>query len=307
LGGWTLPESLPRKEAVFKVGVKEERGFSPGLDVKDQRVAFVPPEKKIEKSYPNLEPVPVANRDGRTDAGAIVVGISEYVGVGKLKYASADARIFKEYLNGVVGIPESNIKMFLDGDATKTSIEAEVSDWLEKKKFAFTVLYFAGHGIPDPDNPRSGDSYIIPFDGKLDRKSTLIPLNGLVASMEKTTPEKGEVLVVLDACFSGAGGRSPETAQRGVGIVPKYQQKKAMIVSATSGHLPSLEFEKAGHGYFTYFFLLGLKGEADKNGDGKIDAKELFEYTKRMMDAELEGKQSPEVVNERDIPVGRYR
>jgi len=307
LGGGILPESLPRKEAVFKVGVKEERGFSPGLDVKDQRVAFVPPEKKTEKSYPNLEPVPVANRDGRTDAGAIVVGISEYTGVGKLKYAAADARIFKEYLSGVVGIPEGNIKMLLDGEATGNTINGYISDWLAKKKFGFTVLYFAGHGVPDPENPRSGDSYIIPFDGKQDLKSTLIPVNGLVASMEQATSEKGEVLVVLDSCFSGAGGRSPETAQRGVGIVPKFQQKKAMIVSATSGHLPSLEFEKAGHGYFTYFFLLGLKGEADKNGDGKIDAKELFEYTKREMDKELEGKQSPEVVNERDIPVGRYK
>lgn len=300
-----IPETIPRKEAVFKVEVIESRGFSP--TIREMRVALMPKEIKVVKELPKLVPWPDAYKNQRPNAGAVVIGISDYQTVDKLKYAKKDAELVIKYLNGVFGIPNKNIKKFFDDKATKSRIETATKDWLAKRNFDFMVFYFAGHGMPDPEDPRTGEPYIIPYDGDLDLgKGTLVPLNELVTALEESKAK--DVFVVFDACFSGAGGRTPQLlAQRGIAIVPKFEQERAIVFSATSETQPSLEFEKVGHGYFTYYFLLGLKGEADKDKDNWVDLPELYEYVETSLDYELEGKQTPTCSNITEINLGRYK
>lgn len=300
-----IPETIPRKEAMFKVEVIESRGFSP--TIREMRVAFMPKEIKVVKELPKLVPWPDVYKNQRPNAGAVVVGISDYQTVDKLKYAEKDAKLVTNYLNGVFGIPWRNIKEFFGDKATKSRIETATKDWLAKKDFDFMVFYFAGHGVPDPEDPRTGEPYIIPYDGDLELgKGTLISLNELVTALEES--KATDVFVVFDACFSGAGGRTPQLlAQRGIAIVPKFEQERAIVLSATSETQPSLEFEKVEHGYFTYYFLLGLKGEADKDKDGWIDLPELYEYVKTSLDYELEGKQTPTCSNLTELNLGKYK
>ncbi len=69
-------------------------------------------------------------------------------------------------------------------------------------KPASTVyVYYAGHGTP---NPKTGEAYLVPWDGHPDYPDGLYPLHDLYAALN-TLPAK-EVLVLLDACFSGATG-----------------------------------------------------------------------------------------------------
>jgi len=301
-----VPQTIPRKEAVFKVKVFESRGFSPGIFI-EKRIALMPKKAKVIRELPLLLPCPIAYQNKRKKAGAVVVGISDYKNVNKLKYARKDAELVAEYINGVVGIPEQNIKGYYDTDATKTIIETAVKK-LVKKDYDFIMFYFAGHGYPDPEDVKSGESFIIPFDGNLDLgKDTFISLNERISLLEKS--QARNIFVVFDACFSGAGGRTPTqfAMQRGVAIEPKVTSSKAIILSATSGKQPSLEFDKAGHGYFTYYFLLGLKGKADKNNDGWITVPEIYNFVRKKLDESLEGKQTPECLNEIDIKLGKYR
>lgn len=111
---------------------------------------------------------------------------------------------------------------------------------------------------------------------------TGIGLNEIVSKLEHKTKA---VLVLLDACFSSPE-IMPETStsgQKGLGIAPKFAQEKAVVMAGSSSTQPSLDFDMAGHGYFSYYFILGLKGEADKNSDGAVTDTELCEYVQAAM------------------------
>ena len=38
------------------------------------------------------------------------------------------------------------------------------------------------------------------------------------------------------------------------------------------------EYDKVGHGYFTYYLLLDLKGKADKDNDRWIDLVDIYNF-----------------------------
>ena len=304
-----IPETVPRKEIPFSIKLTEANGFNSGK-TEETRVAFQPKEIKIVKQLASLMPVPNANIGGRKKAGAIVIGIGAYgESIGSLKYAAKDAEFVTQYLKGTLGIPEGNIKVILDDKATKSRIEATI-DSMAEKRLDYIALYYSGHGVPDPDNPRTGDPYIVPFDADLEMGNrTLIRLNEMVSTLEGKTKD---VLVLLDACFSGNVESAPKMytmAQKGLGIVPKFAQEKAVVMTGSSATQPSLEFEKAGHGYFSYYLMLGLKGEADQNHDGAVTDTELCEYIKSAMagDETLNGRQTPQCSNATGAVLGRYK
>jgi len=105
------------------------------------------------------------------------------------------------------------------------------------------------------------------------------------------------ILVITDACFSGSGGRTPRLAKRCVAIKPVTRQNRAIIFSSSSDTEPSGDFEKVQHGYFSYYFFLGLKGYADTNNDGIIELDELFQFVQRNVREETQGRQTPECLN----------
>lgn len=51
-----------------------------------------------------------------------------------------------------------------------------------------------------------------------------------------------------------------------------------VILSASSANQPSQERSDLGHGAFTYYLLEGLRGAADRNGDGAITIDEAYYY-----------------------------
>jgi tetratricopeptide (TPR) repeat protein len=254
-----------------------------------------------------LFPAPSVFESGRPNGHALVIGLSRYQSVPAPKYGSADAEAFAEFVAGAFGIARNRTEILLDDRATVGAIRGELIDWLAKKR-GFKVIYFAGHGVPDPENPREGDVYLLPYDGNPERKSTLIPLKDVA---ELGTTEGDTVMVFLDACFSGAGdGRTASIASRPL-VVAKVSATKAITLAAAEGTQPSKEFEKAQHGYFTYYTLLGLKGEADKkpfgNDDGWVTTTELYAYVRDKVSDATNNVQVPVYRPEREIKLGRYR
>lgn len=254
-----------------------------------------------------LFPAPSVFASGRPNGYALVIGLSKYQSVPAPKYGSADAEAFAEFVAGAFGVTRNRTEILLDDHATVGAIRGELIDWLAKKH-GFKVIYFAGHGVPDPENPREGDVYLLPYDGNPERKTTLIPLKDIA---ELGTNEGDTVLVFLDACFSGAGeGRTASIASRPL-VVARLNETKAVTMAAAEGTQPSKEFEKAQHGYFTYYTLLGLKGGADKppygNDDGWVTTTELYKYVKDKVSDATNNVQVPVFRPEREIRLGRYR
>jgi hypothetical protein len=141
------------------------------------------------------------------DAYAIVIGIEKYQqdGIPPVDYAAHDAQTMYSYLTGAMGFDAKNIVLLTDAQATKTSLEKNLK-WLSNRVTAKSrvFVYYAGHGSP---NPETGQGYLMPYEADpsyLDE--TAFPIAKLYASLGKLPTQ--DVTVVLDACFSGQGGRS---------------------------------------------------------------------------------------------------
>ncbi len=304
-----IPNNIPRKEIPFNIKVIENRGFNANK-IEEVKIAFKPKTIKIIKQLASLLPVPDSYFGKNKKAEALIVGIGNYnEDIGSLKYTAKDAEIAKKYINGVMGVAKKKTTLLLDEKATGSRINAYVKKMAKRDDLDLLVFYYSGHGVPDPDNPTNGaDPYMVPYDADLLMKDTLIGLNTIVSTLEGSKAK--EIIIILDSCFSGRAGRTPKLFamnQKGLGIIPKFAQERALVIAGSKGNQASLEFDKVGHGYFTYYLLLGMKGEADKNRDGFITDKELCNYVTKNMEEELGNRQTPVCSNLSGLTLGRYR
>ena len=217
------------------------------------------------------------------DDYALVVGIEKYSkDLPDARFAERDAVAVKDHLLAL-GFPERNIKFLTGQSATGTSLAAYLEDWLPRKvnKDSRVFFYFAGHGAPNSEN---GEVYLVPSDGNLNFiQTTGYPVKRLYANLRALKAKR--VIVALDACFSGAGGRS---------VSAKGAQPPAMPVEtalspdgkitlfATVACQDAATLPEQGHGIFTYYFLKGLAGEA-KNANGVVTPRGLSGYLKSKM------------------------
>lgn len=229
-------------------------------------------------SFP-ASPAPNFAASERPDDLAVIVGIESYSDIAsKASYAERDADAFKAHVRAL-GVPERNIVLLKGSKAGKASLEKNLDAWLPRLAKADRRVYFffSGHGAPDV---KTGQAYLVPWDGDpnfLD--STAYP----VAKLYKTLgalPAK-QVLVAMDSCFSGAGGRSvlasgarPLVGKIDTGAVPA----KITVLAASASNEISGSLDDKGHGAFTYFLLQGLDS-------GKTTPKALSDYlTPRVQD-----------------------
>ncbi|MDE3117836.1 MAG: ankyrin repeat domain-containing protein [Nitrospirota bacterium] len=231
----------------------------------------------------DVDRLPTAKATRKKYAYAVVIGIEQYrEKLPRADFAARDATLMGEYLTKVLGYPEENVVVQVNERATGKDLEKYFENWLPNnvEKDGSVFVYYSGHGAP---NPKTSDAYLVPYDGDPTFiESTGYPLKRLYAALEKL-PAK-DITVVLDSCFSGAGGRSV-LAKGARPMVLSVENTvlaggKTVVLAASSGAQISSTFEEQGHGLLTYFFLKGLQGEADLNHDGTIDLTELFEYVK---------------------------
>ncbi len=233
---------------------------------------------------------------------AVVIGVEKYQDLPASDYSSSDAKLMKEYLVSL-GFKERNIELLLNERATQSSIKKTVETWLPNriKSDSKVVIYYSGHGAPDA---KTGDAYIVPFDGDPNYlEDTGYPLKRLYDKLGKL--EASEVVVLLDSCFSGAGGRSvlakgarPLVMMADVSVL----SSNMAVLSATQGTQISSSSPEKGHGIFTYYFLKALK-------DGKKNIAEIYEYIKPLVEDEaklLNVQQSPSISPDVEKLKGRF-
>jgi len=113
-----------------------------------------------------------------------------------------------------------------------------------------------------------------------------------------------EIVIALDSCFSGAGGRSV-LAEGARPLVMNLQSnlslpKNTTVLSASSGEQISSTYKDKGHGLFTYFLLKGIKEEDVVKPDGSIKIDDLFRYIKpqveRIARKQYNNEQTPQLI-----------
>lgn len=237
--------------------------------------AGMPPEKRSTVSDVDS---PAKSGAERPEDFALVIGVEEYQSLPKADYGVRDAQTVRKHLEAL-GYPARNIISLEGPQATGNKLKSYLEEWLplNVKPTSTLFVYYSGHGAPDP---QSGDAYLVPWDGDATfLKSTAYPLKKFYADLSKTKAKR--VLVALDACFSGAGGRSV-LAQGARPLVAKVAEvsggERVTILAAASGEEITGSLNEQGHGMFTYFLLKGLS-------EGKRTAKELHSYlTPRVQD-----------------------
>ena len=234
-------------------------------------------------SKSDVDELPSIKAKPNKNSYAIVIGIEQYrQKLPKADFATQDAKTMTEYLTKVMGYPEENVVTLMNDRASLTDFIKYFEKWLPNnvEKDSSVFIYYSGHGAP---NTKTGDAYLVPYDGDpsfIDQ--TGYSLKRLYDSLGKLQAK--EIIVALDSCFSGAGGRSV-LAKGARPLVMNLESsfilsQKIAVLSAASGEQISSTYEEKGHGLFTYFMLKGIKGEGDANGDGKVEIGELFEYIK---------------------------
>lgn len=253
---------------------------------------------------PELEQQPPEKRSGQTFA--VVIGISRYdrsgSGIPNLKYADRDAMSFLQFLQSPAGgsLKDDSVTVLLNEKATTQNIRHALYTFLTEALPQDTVvIYIAGHGAPDPHDPRN--LYLLTADSRLDDMGgTAFPMWQMQDVFERILKAK-RVITIADTCRSfGFTGARAEGGSTGINLVNQYMARYAAtgqraVITASDISEPSFEDVRwgNGHGVFTYFLLKGLQGDADKNHDGVVTAGELFAYLKQTVPEETNGKQNP--------------
>jgi len=163
-------------------------------------------EQAVSSHKSDVDELPLMKSKPNKNAYAIVIGIENYrQKLPKADFAENDARLMSEYLSRVIGYPEENVVTLTNDRAALGDFVKYFEKWLPNnvEKDGTVFIYYSGHGAP---NPKTGDAYLVPYDGDPSFiAETGYSLKRMYDAIGKL-PAK-EIIVALDSCFSGAGGR----------------------------------------------------------------------------------------------------
>lgn len=239
--------------------------------------------------------IPVVQTNKNANTYCVIIANEKYADVPEVEFAERDGNTFKEYCVKTLGIPEKQVKLFVN--ASYTDIKRALN-WIEtmsdiSEGDSKILFYYAGHGIP---NEKDKTAYLIPTDGFPKDVSTCFKLSDLYKRLGNMKSES--VTVLLDACFSGVkrGTGQALIAARGVAIRPKDEvlPGNMVVFTAASDDETALAYYEKQHGMFTYFLLDQLKKSQGNASFGEIFRILSSEVKKNSM-LENDKLQSPSV------------
>jgi ankyrin repeat protein len=222
---------------------------------------------------------------------AVIIGISQYQysgqnGLTNLLFADNDAKSFARTLFKL-GWNENNIKLLVNKDATQRNITIALESWLSKAgPNDQIILFWAGHGYPNPEDPQK--VYLATYDTDISIPATGYRMDRVRSILEEIKSKN--VILFADTCHAGKLiTRGNE--RRGISIVPNIdkiaQEQKIpkgwiFMVGADTDR-QAIEHTSWTNGAFTHSLIKGLNGEADgfqSAGlkDGIVTMGELKDY-----------------------------
>lgn len=219
---------------------------------------------------------------------AVIIGNKTYThrDVPPVEYALTDAQTVKKYLINRLGFLEKNI-IFIE-NASKSEFEltfgtrdvpqGKLYNWV-KPNASDVFVYYTGHGAPDLANKKA---YFMPADGDPNYvRISGYPLDLFYENLSKIQAKS--VTVVLDACFSGGsqvGLLLKDASPMYIDVQMPLIGNQCNLLTSSSGDQISSWYPESKHSLFTYYFLRGMRGEADSDRDRRITLREINEYVK---------------------------
>jgi hypothetical protein len=256
-----------------------------------------------ERSARDFQPISNVAAMSQVRIWAVLVGVGRYDYMPALRYTDDDAYQMYAFLKSPEGgaLPDQQISLLIDEDATRANVLNSMEEVFSRAGTQDVIIfYFSGHGLEDAFLP-------VDYDGVNNR----VEHRDVKELMEQSRAK--HKLVVADACHSGG-----LFTAKGVDVSATLELLYTAFLNTNGGMalLLSSKKEELSHedrglrsGVFSYFFIRGLKGEADANNDKVITVTELHEYLKLNVRHYTAGAQTPVISGAYDprMPVGVRR
>lgn len=148
---------------------------------------------------PELKNIADMTQEDKQYSYAFIVGVSDYKFISSdFGYVKGDVDTIKKYITDVIGVPEKNVYILENENATKSEIENELIR-MKDKNLRSIYFYYAGKGISY--KKQSGmEQYILPYDAELsDTNDMLLSVKYIISILKETKAKK--IFLMLNSCF----------------------------------------------------------------------------------------------------------
>lgn len=265
-----------------------------------QKAAYMPSPKRIpggSKAAVNQNDPILASTRKWPNSWAVIIGVSRYQysgssGLTNLIFADDDAKAFARALMNL-GWRKSHMNVLINEAATKRKITIALRSWLSKAgPDDQVILFWAGHGYADPEDPEK--VYLATYDTDLAIPVTGYRMDEVRRALEEIGPKN--IVLLADTCHAGKL-ITRSSNKRGISIVANVKNQKVpkgwiFMVGADTDR-QAIEHTTWTNGAFTHSLIQGLNGAADGflsagAKDGMVTMGELKDYMKTSMPDETQ-------------------
>lgn len=199
---------------------------------------------------------------------ALVIGSNHGGGLREqLRYAGHDAETIADVLRQLGGVDKVDLDLLSEPDPRALdhafdTLSERVRAEHQRGQRVELVVYYSGHA--DESGILIGGAH---YDyARLRQRIRDVPADVHIA--------------IVDSCASGSftrikgGARMPPFLQDSSNQVSGFA-----FLSSSSADESAQESDRIGASFFTYFFVAGLRGAADRNHDGKITLTEAYQFS----------------------------
>jgi hypothetical protein len=209
----------------------------------------------------------------RAETRRVAVVIGNNVGAGEqppLRYAEADAEKVARVLEELGGVAHGDL-ILLRGqsreqlEAALKTAGAKAAAWHAHGDRVVLLLYFSGHS--DGESLELGGEHF-----------RFVELRKYLASTGADVR-----LAIVDTCKSGAllaaKGGTPVAGDFQIRLSDELASKGEALLTSSAANEVALESREIAGSFFTHHLVSGLRGAADRSGDGRVTLAEAYEYT----------------------------
>jgi len=211
------------------------------------------------------EPPPTSNTMRRI---ALLVGANEPPqDRARLRFAHDDATEIADVLETVGGFSKDDVHVMLDPHPAEilSTLEAVGRTAASLGGNVLFVFYYSGHSDGQALFPHGEPMAVVDVRERVERVGARIRVG------------------ILDTCRGGSW-----TQSKGLSVGPPLQMADLLntdtegtaLMSSSSGVENAHEADSVKGSFFTHYLAAGLRGAADRKGDGNITLQEAFEYAR---------------------------
>lgn len=259
--------------------------------------------ESARKELPGVAATPAFGRDmAKTLYLGIGVTAQKSYAVQNVAWAEHDARALGDALRAGLGLPERNVRLLADAQATKDNILKAIDEFLvaRARPDDTLVCHVGARGVTLAD----GRPAIVPyFFEPRTAAADALPLADLLAALDRAA---GRHVLVLDVGWAGdVAGRGVrhvaevEHGEAGAEALDRCGSERRLVLCAAGPRDGAYELDERQHSLVTHYLLEGLRGAADADNDRVVTAAEALAFAagEAARQAGLEGRaQTPRVL-----------